>query len=1029
MKIPESPLYPVLYMLTANRPSTTVPARWLPGLLLLLTLILLPLASSLPAAAQFAPATPERAYSEAFKLYADQLYVQAIDAFEDFRTRFPHHISTPEALYYQAESALIVGREEQAIALFTRFEDHYPSHPLAYDARLALGTYYYSKGNYDRAITTLARVIQQAPPDEVAAKALYWMGESATHLNNMPEAIRYYERAALEYPETTTAPIALYAIATLQIEQGDPEAAARFFELLTARYPSSTYTQGLGLALAEVYYEQGEYQRAIDEVNRRMPNLDSYSQDRGHFLLAESYNQLRNSDLAIVHYRRFTENSPDSPYFRNALYGLAWNYHFQGAYQWAADNFGLAKQNNRDALAGKSAYYQAVNTKLARNLPEALNLFHEAADQFPRISMADTVLYEYAMTAYELGNWEVTRDALNRLLNDHPNSALRGEAFYRRGSALIALGDFDAALSNFDRAIALNAAPADLKNEVIFQKAWLQYRYEDYANAAPAFMSLHDAAPTSTWGSDALFWAAESYHQAGDFNRAASLFRQYLRGGSSGKHVDAAHYALGWTYFKQGNYQDAITEFRTFLREYRESDGFVPYRTDAQLRLADSYYALKRYPEAIQAYQQVGGADSDDYSLYQIGQAYNNAGEQLDAIATFRKLLSDFPESDWKEEAQYNLGYLYFLNQDYTQAITAYEALIRNYPRDPLAAKSQYGIGDALFNADRLQEAVAAYEKVLKSYPDSPFASDAAAGIQLALDALDDPTGASRIIEEFTAANPSSPVADELRFRQAEVKFQTGRTDEALADFQRFVRESQNIQLLPDAYYYIGTILTQANKPAEAESYLQQLVSRYPDSRRRPEATLTLGRIYLDQGRHQDALELFKNLETMRGADPQVMAQARYGQARALMNLGRLGEAERQLTELTSANSNRTQMGPALLGLARVYEASGRPQEAIQLYRQITNDSADETGAEALFRLGDLLIRQGQARAAVDELGRMSVLFNGYSNWLAESYLAQARAFMAMGQRGDASQMYDRVLEEFRGTIYADRAAKEKAAI
>ncbi len=982
-----------------------------------------------PASAQMPAPTPERVYSAAFKLYADQLYAQSIDAFDDFRVRYPHDIKTPEALYYQAESALIIGREEQAIELFTTFEDRYPSHPLAYDARLALGTYYYTQENYDRAITTLARVIQQAPPDEVAAKALYWMGESATHLGNQSEALRYYQRAALEYPETTTAPTALYAIATLQIEQDAPDQAARFFELLTARYPSSPYTQGLGLALAEVYYDQGAYQRAIDEVNRRMPNLDSYSQDRAHFLLAESYNQLRNSDLAIVHYRRFTESSPDSPYYRNALYGLAWNYHFQGAYQWAADNFGLARQGSRDGLAAKSAYYQAVNTKLARNLPEALALFSEAADQWPRSAMADTMLYELGMTAYELRDWSQAQEAFTRLLNEHPNSALRGEAFYRRGSALIAMGNFDAALSNFDQAATLNAAPADLQNEVQFQKAWLLYRYEDFTDAAPAFMRLHESDPSAKWGGDALFWAAESYYQLGDLNRAASLFRQYLRSYSGGSQAEAAHYALGWTYFKQANYQDAITEFRTFLREYRDADGYVPYRTDAMLRLADSFYALKRYPEAIQAYQQVGGQDSDDYALYQVGQAYSNAGEQFEAITTFRRLLERFPESDWKEEAQYNLGFLYFQSQNYDQAMEAYRSLIANYPRDPLAAKSQYGIGDALFNAGRLEDAVDAYERVLSTYPNSPFASDAAAGIQVALIALDDEARAAEIVERFTADNPDSPLADELRFRQAEVKYQTGRTNEALADFQRFVRESENIQLLPDAYYYIGSILTEANRPAEAETYLRQIVTRYPDSNRRPQATLMLGQIYLDQNRNDDALELFQNLEQMRPNDAPLLAQARYGQAKALLNLGRLGDAERLLTEITSANSNRLQMGPALLGLARVYEASGRAMEAVDLYRQITEDSADETGAEALYRLGDLLIRQGQARVAIEELGRMPVLFSGYTSWMAEGYLAQARAFMAMGQRGDAAQMYDRVLEEFRGTIYADRAAKEKAAL
>ena len=80
------------------------------------------------------------------------------------------------------------------------------------------------------------------------------------------------------------------------------------------------------------------------------------------------------------------------------------------------------------------------------------------------------------MTAYELRRWEEARDAFTQVINDYPDSPRRGEAFFRRGAAFIARGDFDAALSNFDRAIALDAAPSSLKQEVIFQKAWLQYR-------------------------------------------------------------------------------------------------------------------------------------------------------------------------------------------------------------------------------------------------------------------------------------------------------------------------------------------------------------------------------------------------------------------------------------------------------------------------------------------------------------------------------------------------------------------------
>ncbi len=973
-----------------------------------------------PAYAQLPAETGDRTFAEAFKLHTDHLFEQSLHAFDKFQRTFPNHINVPEALYYQAEASLVVGREDEAVYLFGEFQDRYPSHPLAFEARLALGKYYYSVGEHDKAINTLARVVQKNPPDEVASRALYWMGESALNLNNLPEAVGYFERAAIEYPETTTAPIALYAVAATQVRQQNPEAAVRFFELLSARYPQSPYTQNLGLTLAEVYYELGDYRRAIDEVQRRLPNLNGPARDRANFQLAESYNQLRESDQAIVYYRRFTESNQDSPFYRNALYGLAWNYHSEGAYQWAAEHFGMVLQQRvQDELTASAAYYRAVNTKLAGQPYEAFTMFQDAAAQYPRNAISDEIFFEFGMTAYELRKWEDARDAFTHVINDYPGSPRRGEAFFRRGASFIALGDFDAALSNFDRAIALDAAPNSLKQEVIFQKAWLQYRNGNYASSAPAFMELFQKNASSEVGGEALFWAAESYHQLGDLLRASQLFRQYLRSYSGGKQADAAHYALGWTHFKQGDYEAAIGEFRQFLDQYRSVDEFVPYRTDALLRLADSYYALKRYPEAIQTYSRIGGTDGNDYALYQVGQAYYNAGEGFEAITTFRRLLREYPQSDWVEEAQYNLGYLYFQNQSYQEAIAEYQKLINDFPRDPLAAKAQYGIGDALFNAGNMEEAVEAYRTVLERYPNSPFSSDAAAGIQIALIALGDEERATEIIESFAGDNSSGNLADELRFRQAEVKYQTGQIDEALLDFQRFVRSSENTALLPDAYYYLGSIFAERNRPQEAEAYLKRIVTRHPQSPRNADATRKLGELLLEQNRADEALESFRNLESMQNDNPQVMAEARYGQAKALLQLGRQTEAEQLLNELSNSGADPSQLGPVQLGLARVYESNGRTQEAMQMYRSVVDQNLDATGAESLYRLGGLLVRQGQNRAALEELGRMSVLYAGYNEWVAQGYLLQGEAFENLGQRGDAIQMYQRVIEEFSGTNYA----------
>lgn len=980
--------------------------------------------------AQLAPLTPEREFADAYELFAGQLYRESIEAFDKFRRRNPDHVNAADALYYQAEASLAVGREDEAVALFRRLERLHPNHPLAASSRLALGKFFYTSEQYDRAIDVLGQVLSDDPGPEASAKALYWMGESALNLGQTETAINYFRRAADEYRDTETAAVALYTIGYTYVVEDQYDEAARAFEVLAARYPGSDYARNIGLALAEVYYELSDYRRVVDEINRRMPSLNREAQERARFLLAEAYNHLRESDNAIIQYRRFTEENPDSPYYRRALYGLAWNYHFEGAHQWAAEHFQRVREGHDDDLAARATYYEAVSQKLASRPERAVELFEEFVSAWPRHELAVRGLYELGVGYYEQRRWEEARLTFSRIVDRFPESELVGDALRLRANTAIAQGDFEQALENFDRAAELGAAPPELRDEVRFQRAWLQYRSGNYAEARGGFAAIYDAEPGSDRGQESLFWLAESNYQLGNLDQAAELFRRYLTDVSSGQHTDAAYYALGWTHFRRGNYAAAADEFTRFLDAYRSTgqDEFVPYRTDAMLRLADSYYAMKRYSDAVHAYRRVAD-QAGDYAYYQVAQAYYNAGNVFEAVSAFRELLEEFPESQWAEEARYNLGYAFFQNEDYDQAIEEYRTLIQTYPSDPLAAKAQYGIGDALFNAGRPEEAVEAYRVVLERYPRSPYVSDAAAGIQYALVSMGDDARASAIIDEFIAAHPNSPIVDELRFRKAEVFYQSGRQAEALREFQAFVRTSQNERLLPEAIYYVGMIYADQNQVQPAAEQFERVVNGYPNSAHFADAARRLGRLYLDAERPQDAMQVYRRLENAQRNDSRAVAEARYGQGMALIQLGRAEEAERLLQDAIQAAPDAPETLPAYLGLARVYENSGRQDEAVRMYRNVVERSRDEIGAEALFRLGALYRAANQPRRAVEELGRLPVLYAGYTEWTARGYLEQARAFRALGQRGDASRVYDRVITEYRGTPYAHTAQQEKEAL
>lgn len=1016
MKRPSS----VLPFLTAVRPFPRF-ACWA-GLLIGLLL-----AGPAPTQAQRAPDRPETVFAEALRLYNTRHYARAAQSFATYRQAHPNDVNAAETYYYEAQSRLALGQRDEAARLLRALQREYPAHPMAQQAQLSLGQYFYEQGDYSRARQTLERLVTQHRDAAGTPRALYQIGMIERQQGNDGAALAYFRRVVDDHSEAAIAPDAQYAVGTTLVRMEQYGRAARAFETLGEQFPNSPYADQIGLALADVYFELGQYQQVINEVARRQSSLDASAQVRATFLLAEAHNQLRNSEDAILNYRRLIEEYPNSPYYRPALYGLAWNYYRERTYQWAADRFAQVHDGAQDQLAEKATYYEAVNRYLDNRPEEAATLYEDLLQTWPNSTFADQATYELGMIHYAQRRYQEAHDAFQTVAGDFPNSPRRGDAFYMLGNTSIALTNFDRAQQNFDRAIALDAAPDSLKDAVAFQKAWLQYDQGQYAAAAPAFMQLYQQDGFSPRQEDALFWGAESYYQTGELNRAQSLFQRYLNEYPNGTHVGAARYALGWTAFKRQQYQNAARWFERFLAGADQGSGDIPYRQDALLRLADSYYALKRYPAAIRTYRRVDG-DAADYALYQTGQALDLADQPDDAIATLRRLVQQFPNSDWRQEALYQLGAIQFQSQDYDAAVRAYQRVIDQYPNDPLAAKAQYGIGDARFNAGRMNAAVRAYRRVLNAYPDSPFAADAASSMQYALIAMDDQDRATAIIDSFATANPNSPLADELRYRQAEALYQSGQTDAALRSFRRFVRVSGNDDLLPEAYYYLGTIYAEREEYDAAEGYLRQVLNEFEGSAQEVQAAEQLGEIYLTRESHQEALDAFRTMGNA-AEDPSRIADARYGQARALLALSRLGEAENLLTQTVQQLPNTSASLPAQLGLARVYEGQQRPDEARDMYRTVIRNAEAEVGAEALYRLGLLLIDQGQSRQAIEELSRLPTLFGGYPDWIARSYLAQAQAYRQIGRPGEAARLYDQVIRDYAGTPFAQRAAREKEAL
>lgn len=1016
-------------VLSASMIPTTVkkvPHRR-PAFLLLLT-GLLPLLLPYGSVAQRPAPSAERAFASAVQLYEQRLYADALTAFEAFESAHPEHSQTGQALYLGARSALARNRDQEAVRLFGTLERTHPTHPRAPEAQLSLAQYVLNEGRTEEAQKQLTAIAKDPSSPAQAARALYLLGQSERERGNLIEALRHFQRVADQYTETDVAPAAIYAAGGTQVRLRRYDSAATSFETLGKRFPDSPFAQNLGTALAEVYYRLDEYEQAATELQNRLPELEDAQRARALFLLAESYNHLRQGEEAVVRYRRVIDEHPETPYVGPAKYGLAWHYFRAEEHQQAAERFARVRREETSRLAERATYYEAVSRARLGSTDRAIELYQTVAEQQPSDRLAAEAYFEAGLLRYQQADYSSAAAFFRALLREYPDADRVGDTHYWLGNAYLVEESLDRALTAYNQAIERDAAPDSLLVEVRFQKAWVQYEDGRYAQAAPDFLSVVENYPETPRGREALFWGADSHYQRGNFGRARVLFRRYLDENPTGEHVGGARYALAWTHFKQNRYELAARRFRQFLDGDPDIESDIPYAQDARLRLADCYLALKRYEDAVEVYRRAEG-DGADYALYRAGEALNYADRRDEALRSLQRLLDRYPSSRWRTQAQYRMATIHFQRQDYEKARAAYRQFLEANPDQSLAPEAQYGIGDSYYNAGSMEEAVQAYRKVLVQYPESPSANEAALSLFFALNAAGQADRANDLISEIDDATPNTNLGDPLRFARAKAAYQSGQSEEALNLFQNFVRTSSATALLPESYYYLGLLYADQDESTSAKNYLQQLVDQYPDSEVHPEGALQLGDLYVEDEAYEKAAEAYKAAAESDAIDDELRAQARYGQSTALLNLGRNEEATTLLNRILDEGQGGPLQASARLGLARIHEDEGRTENALKLYRSVAEAIDSETGAEALYRLGHLLRTQEQTQKAIQELDRMSSLFAGYPEWVAKALLEQARAYNQTGETGQAAQLYDEVMKKYSGTSFADTAEKERNAL
>jgi tol-pal system protein YbgF len=116
----------------------------------------------------------------------------------------------------------------------------------------------------------------------------------------------------------------------------------------------------------------------------------------------------------------------------------------------------------------------------------------------------------------------------------------------------------------------------------------------------------------------------------------------------------------------------------------------------------------------------------DMEGTYQKAYSTFKSGDYPAAVKLFEAFLSQYPKSEYADNAQYWIGECYYQLKDYDRAILEYDKVVKQYPKGDKVTSALLKEGFAFLDLGDRVNAKLLFQKVIKQYPQSPQAEIAA---------------------------------------------------------------------------------------------------------------------------------------------------------------------------------------------------------------------------------------------------------------------------------------------------------------
>lgn len=953
-------------------------------------------------------------YKDKYKNYRDGLDLYDKDAFGAAQKKFEETINSIDdsqdeiqidAEYLHAVCALELFHKN-AQFLLSEFAIKHPDSPKTKKIFNLLGNDFYRKKRFKSAIEWYEKVDKYDLTEDEKTEYFFKLGYCYFNRDEFAKAKQvFYEikdRKESDYYAPTQ-----YYYSHLSYQDGKYQTALEGFNNIK---DNPGFAPIVPYYISQILFKQEKYQEVIAYIPTALSGDGIKREAEIKGILGSSYFKSKQYKEAIPYLQEYFSKTAKKSI--DDYYQLGYSYYKNEEYKKAIKYLGrvAAKKTERAQVCNfilAECYIKSDKKQFAKAA------FKRAYELDFDKRLREDALFGYAKTTYELSYnpYDEATEIFHKFLDEYPTSTKKEEVYEYLLDVYTTTKNYKAALNSINKIADKNYKIKEAHQKLSYNRATELYYKHDYKQAIKYYKDVTIYPVNTKLTSKSKFWVAEANYKQRKYKEAIAGYESFksLPGAVNSPLAKLVEYNVGYAYFEQKDYTKSITAFRNYIKSSTD----LAKKSDANLRLGDSYFLLKNDDEAVKYYQNAIDLDQRnvDYALYQksVSSGYNKDYEEKERLLNL--LLIKYPISKYSTNTAFELANNYRIQNKNVKALALYETIVTSQEGTYQERKSRLQIGGIHLRDKNFNLAEISFVDLVKKYPKSQEG-------EAAINELEKSYLAQNKIAQFPdlltslGIKYSQSKLDSTLWYPANQAYLSGDYNNAKSGFNAYLEKIENPKNYVPAHFFIAECNYLEKEYETALFNYNKVIEK--NEKHMVEALFHAANINYRLKENEKANALYSQLELINTDELKIPVMNRglmlthykmnsYAKAstyaeKVLMD-EQLSNGQKEEALMINANSN--------------YEL-GNNAKAETVYKKVVNLSTDIDKAEAGYKLCEMTYKAGEYKQAEAEIFSYLKQKPSYDYWLAKGYILLADSYVKLEDNFQAKATLQSVIDYYK---------------